>query len=760
MSKINVILEDIDFLYKTSTFSVSEVGGMALSLKTEEGRDYLEHIATRVKPETALSDDIFKRIFDQGGYLGLKTSPQVLSGKGWVDFLIDPILGQPVAIEVKPLHKLRGYKIIRNELSYEYGLLKNNPRNQIQKYLDHHDYVILTNAKEVYYFNRKALVNFEPFLQEEFSCLIDDLLINRNIWDVVCRKEDRAPKHDLDRHFFSDLNKWYHEFDKVAFLRGMDRNEQVVLLLNKFIFLKTLEDHNLVTFNYIKKTFTQKQAAWTAKGQRKVFFEFFKELNNWAYAYYDTELFKTNIFDCIVDSDQNIEELKRAVLNVLGYENWSETHWLGLSYYNYRQITDDIFGKAYETFLAEERKQQGIFYTPTEVTEYMSQTIVEQTFGPLKDELLVCLDNQDFESAMDTARRITDLIIIDPACGSGSFLVKILRHVWKVYHDIDQHTRWATQTSGTGLFDEPKDISNRREAIKNIRKVLRIGKDAFNGISAVSAVILRHLYGMDLDEKAIGVAKVNIWKEAVKLSPGCFRAEAMPQHIDHALPALEMNLVHANTLVDLPFDETMDILINRCKSDIINLSAIRNAYLDNPLDPSVLSQLNGIKLRLRKVLTRAFKKKDFYLDTRPAFLPMEFFFCFFDSNGDKLVESDRGFSGVIGNPPYVRADSGDEHLSLRNSLEKSGIYETLWEKWDLYIPFMERGYKLLKDNGYETMIVSDAYCHSKYAQKSQLWFLKNATVLRIDYLSDLDLFDGAAVHNVICLFKKSGIRIL
>jgi len=52
------------------------------------------------------------------------------------------------------------------------------------------------------------------------------------------------------------------------------------------------------------------------------------------------------------------------------------------------------------------------------------------------------------------------------------------------------------------------------------------------------------------------------------------------------------------------------------------------------------------------------------------------------------------------------------------------------------------------------MIVSDAYCHSKYAQKSQEWFMKNSSVLRLDFLSRLKIFD-AAVHNIIYFFKKT-----
>ena len=113
-----------------------------------------------------------------------------------------------------------------------------------------------------------------------------------------------------------------------------------------------------------------------------------------------------------------------------------------------------------------------------------------------------------------------------------------------------------------------------------------------------------------------------------------------------------------------------------------------------------------------------------------------------------------GFDVVIGNPPYVRADSGDQHLELRQRIEDSNLYETLWEKWDLYIPFIERSYKLLRPGGFTTMIVSDAYCHSKYAQKSQEWFLQNSRILRLDFFSKIQIFD-AAVRNITYLFQKA-----
>ena len=113
-----------------------------------------------------------------------------------------------------------------------------------------------------------------------------------------------------------------------------------------------------------------------------------------------------------------------------------------------------------------------------------------------------------------------------------------------------------------------------------------------------------------------------------------------------------------------------------------------------------------------------------------------------------------GFDITIGNPPYVRADEPSEgNQKQREAILAESTYETLWEKWDLYVAFIERAYKLLKPKGISTLIVSDAYCHSKYAQKSQEWFLENSRILRLDFLSDLQIFD-ASVHNVLYFFQR------
>ncbi len=111
-----------------------------------------------------------------------------------------------------------------------------------------------------------------------------------------------------------------------------------------------------------------------------------------------------------------------------------------------------------------------------------------------------------------------------------------------------------------------------------------------------------------------------------------------------------------------------------------------------------------------------------------------------------------GFDIVIANPPYVRADD-PSMKELRSLIMKSKHFETLWEKWDLYVAFVEKGFKLLKTKGVMEYIIPDAYMASKYAQKSHEYFLSNAKINRINFLNDIKVFE-AGVKNIIIEYQK------
>jgi len=115
----------------------------------------------------------------------------------------------------------------------------------------------------------------------------------------------------------------------------------------------------------------------------------------------------------------------------------------------------------------------------------------------------------------------------------------------------------------------------------------------------------------------------------------------------------------------------------------------------------------------------------------------------------EVFKEKNGFDIVMANPPYVRADSGEEYLVFRKELEESGAYNTLYEKWDLMVPFIERGVRISNSNGNLIYIVSDAICTSKYASKLIDFIQESYFTYSIDYFEDIKVFDAGVMPVVI-----------
>ncbi len=113
------------------------------------------------------------------------------------------------------------------------------------------------------------------------------------------------------------------------------------------------------------------------------------------------------------------------------------------------------------------------------------------------------------------------------------------------------------------------------------------------------------------------------------------------------------------------------------------------------------------------------------------------------------------FDIVIGNPPYIKADSGGDFSRQREIILNGFDYETLYEKWDLMMAFVERAYKLLAKDGIMSLIIKDDYLIAKYALKSKEYFVEHSKINRIDFLSDIHIFTGVGVRNIILEYQKS-----
>lgn len=440
-------------------------------------------------------------------------------------------------------------------------------------------------------------------------------------------------------------------------------------------------------------------------------------------------------------------------------------------------LDPELLGKVFENLLASynpetqttARKQTGSFYTPRPIVDYMVDESLKAHLKQATKENIK-LNDEELDEALgilfsytekehiftdyETELLITALNsckILDPACGSGAFPMGVLQKMVYVLHKLDPKNEiWKKkQLDNANYIDDP---NLRERAIESINEAfesneLDYGRKLY--------LIENCIYGVDIQPIATQISKLRF-----------FISLMVDQKVDWtkdnfgvlALPNLESNFVTANTLINIEKPHGWEKIFTN--QELVRLEMERKKVRDSLF--SIKSTKRKQELRdsrkiIEKEMSEVLLKNGFDSNTAKKLIQWNPYeqnesSLFFDP--EWMFGVTDGFSIVIGNPPYVRADSSELHLNMRKLIESTNQYETLWEKWDLYIPFIEKGYKLLDNSGVVSLIVSDAFCHAKYAKKSQEWFLNNSKIIQLDFLSDISIFE-AAVSNVIFFFQKS-----
>ena len=253
-----------------------------------------------------------------------------------------------------------------------------------------------------------------------------------------------------------------------------DLDEAVQRILDRLIFIRVVEDRNIE-----EKTLWQTYQKWTNSSQSDNFIQYLIPLFREYDKKYNSNLFAEHLCEKL---DTEGEPFTKIIPRLYGEKE------VGIKY-RFDAINADVLGGVYEQYLGKvqeregsisKRKNQGIYYTPNYIVDY----IVQNTLGELLKETPGLADREKIK-------------ILDPACGSGSFLLKAFE-----------------------LMDE------------NLRK------DRPDPALRKSRILTENIYGIDLDEQAIEIARLNLLLKAL-----------VP---DQKLPMLTEHMKVGNSLIDDP----------------------------------------------------------------------------------------------------------------------------------------------------------------------------------------------------------------
>ena len=383
-------------------------------------------------------------------------------------------------------------------------------------------------------------------------------------------------------------------------------------------------------------------------------------------------------------------------------------------------VDPEMLGKIFEG-LVTGRHETGSYYTPKEVVAFMGREAIKghlQRFCQEEEATAIVnfVENRDaggLKNPEQVLKVLQTVCICDPACGSGAYLL--------------------------GMLHELIDL---RSALFVTR-----GLDSLTAYQRKLEIIQTNLFGVDIDPFGVSIARLRLWLSLIV----DFEGDNPPP-----LPNLDFKIEVGDSLTTPPPSGVSEPESFR-QQQVGNFYDLKARYLTaHGAEKGVLrEQIDQLRAEIAAWTPSSGTEDGF--DWAVEFAEV------FSLSAD----GKSGFDVVLANPPYVRADAQYRHIldeeerqhaiakwqQYRQILKRSKIYSTLYEKWDLYIPFLERAWQLLCHGGQMVFIISDAYNAAKYARKSHEFFLECSTIARLDFCTDIPLFE-AGVTNTILHFMR------
>jgi hypothetical protein len=367
-----------------------------------------------------------------------------------------------------------------------------------------------------------------------------------------------------------------------------------------------------------------------------------------------------------------------------------------------------MLGKVFESLMAEdERVASGSFYTPKEIVDVLTERAIREWLGD------------------GGVEKLATITVIDPACGSGAFLLSALGVIEKLWRERSD--------------DVPHDLRRR--------------------------IVANNLFGVDLKAEAVRLCELRLWLAIVSGS------DATIEQVE-PLPNLDRNILQGNALLsptDFLGDARTDIYRDwlvalRSQQDLLD----RYRTSSHAQRPALYRIIRGNDQRLAsELLARSVDhveeelrhacapQRDLFGRSAPVDAELcrelqqrvaeqkrllgraeegNLDFFSFDVHFAHVI-AEGGFDVVVGNPPWVRNSRLEPRvkrmLAARYKLFRASRDNTAFHQPDLSVAFFERALSLAKEDGVVALLMPSKIVNASYAAP-----LRRAAAQRVIALDD------------------------
>ena len=366
--------------------------------------------------------------------------------------------------------------------------------------------------------------------------------------------------------------------------------------------------------------------------------------------------------------------------------------------YRFDAIGDDLLGIIYERFLGsvitvergrveveqkpEVRHAGGVYYTP----RFVVDTIIRRVVGP----------QLEGRTPLD----VLDLKVLDPACGSGSFLIAAFQYL------VDYCVRYITE------HPDAAEIPATRRARKRTRPIAFADDDdegQWHLAPEFKAQLLTScLHGVDIDPQAVEVTIMSLY---LKMLEGKLPPNWQRKWLDSALlPPLDNNI--------------------RCGNSLLSQTDFDRWWEDQ--HGNLFDGDEDTRFRMNPF--------DWTSHTRGF---------------GRVHEDHGGFDAVIGNPPYIRVQELNKWAPDECAFYKWRYRAAAKGNYDIYVVFIERGLELLTPTGLLGFITPHKYWQAKYGEGLRELVADGKHLRSVIDFADQQVFRRATTYTAIQVFGKA-----
>lgn len=410
-----------------------------------------------------------------------------------------------------------------------------------------------------------------------------------------------------------------------------------------------------------------------------------------------------------------------------GDDIWKGDDILGWMYENFNQVEKKAHKESKDDTEYDKVSLQSQFYTPKWVVKFLvDNTLVKQYLemypsSPLREKYQVANapELSPFPAPGVTAKKVEELRLIDPACGSGNFLL----YACGVFYDLYQD-----QVDNFGVNYSRRDIPK--------------------------SILENNLYGVDLDERAVQLTQLSLYIKAWQLGG---RRMNFPEHINVVSTAFTLPSFDNVEMALMMGDEWKGVEVNTLRmvwNDLQNaykfgsLIRIEEAFdrlLPIDADDMFANQWKQDMFSFKRIAIEKLRHQLANSSSNPYSLSkVNDAMTFLDILTNK-------FDVAVANPPYT--DSADFGKELKEFIDEN-YKKPLKFNSNLYTAFIKRCYELTTEDGKVGMIHPLTFMYIKTFEDVRKFMLGNT---HIDVLGELGLggvFPSAQVDVVTYVLSK------